>query len=155
LSTLDVSDVLCEKERCELLIGLGHSLRGSVAEVSQIRAVFQEAARRARVLQSPELFADAALGFAGGGPLLLGALTEMGVGDPVEVELLSTAVEVLGPSDSEKKVHVLAWLARALYHSSDQTRRTEAADEAVAMARRLDSPSLLATALYHRQQVMR
>jgi hypothetical protein len=156
LGALDLCDVSDEPERCELLIGLGHALRGSRADVTQIRTMFQEAAHRARVIERPELFADAALGFAGGGgPLHLGALTEMGIVDPVEVDLLSSAVELLGPGDSEKKVLVLAWLARALYQSSEQARRTEAADEAVAMARRLASPQLLAAALHHRQQVLR
>jgi DNA-binding winged helix-turn-helix (wHTH) protein len=155
LVALDLLDAPDEGERCELLLGLGHALRGAGTDGREVRAVFQEVADRADAARDSELFADAALAFAGGGPLRLGPLTELGMVDAVEVSLLGSAVQRLGTEDSERKALVLSWLARSLYHSSETARRTQASDEAVAVARRLGSEQLVALTLFHRQQVNR
>jgi DNA-binding winged helix-turn-helix (wHTH) protein len=155
LAALDLCDAPDERERCGLLLGLGHALRGVGVDSTAIRGVFQDVADRARALNDADLFADAALAFAGGGPLRRGSLTEMGVVDATEVSLLGSAADALGEKDSEKKALVLSWLARSLYHSSETQRRTRAADDAVDMARRMKSDPLLGSTLFLRQQVLR
>lgn len=155
LSAVDSQDAPDEGKRSELLLGLGHALRGAREPVEQIRAAFSQVAERADSMGDADLFADAALAYAGHGPLRLGQLTEMGAVDATEVALLERALDKLGPKDSSKKALVLAWLGRALYHSSDTERRARAARNAVDMARRLSDPRVVAVTLLLKQQILR
>ena len=61
--------------------------------------------------------------------------------------MLNAALSALGEDDTALRVRLLARLGVALYWSGDAERRIAVAEEAVAMARRLDEPTTLAYAL--------
>jgi DNA-binding SARP family transcriptional activator len=107
------------------------------------RAGFARAADVARATGASASFARAALGHAGG------TWEQYGSVDPESVALLEETLERLPDGDSPLRSQVLARLAVLLYHdpSAPHERVRSAADEAVAIARRLDDPDTLIAAL--------
>ena len=128
-----------ERTRCELLIGLGASLR-RVGEPG-FREVLLDAARLAERLGDSELLVRAALlnnhGFA----------SVSGAVDEEKVAVLQAALRAVGDADTEDRSRLLATLAVELTFSGEWERRLAVSDEAVAVARRLGSPAPLAQAL--------
>jgi tetratricopeptide (TPR) repeat protein len=122
--------------RCELLLALAEAQMAG-ADVARARSTFKEAAACARRLGAAPMVARSALG--------LGLEYTVGVVDELGIRLLEEALDGLGEPDSVLRALVLARLARALVFTSLMNRRTELAEEAVAMARRLgDVPTLAA-----------
>ena len=120
--------------RCELMLALAEAQMAG-ADVAGARSTYKEAAACARRMSAAPLVARAALG--------LGLDYTVGVVDELGIRLLEEALDGLGESDSVLRARVLARLARALMFTSLVDRRTELAEEAVAMARRLgDVPTL-------------
>jgi AAA ATPase domain len=128
--------------RAELLVELG---RAEVhAGAPSARETLRTAAGAAAAAAHPDLLARAALDF---GAFALSP----GIVDDELVALLDQALAALDPSDSPARVRLLARLGVALYWSPEEERRLQVADEAVAMARRLDDRAALAYALANRQ----
>ncbi len=106
------------------------------------RDTYAQAAEAARQAEAPALLADAALGHSGG------SWERFGTEDPASVALLREALELLPDEDSGLRAQVLARLSGVLYYSPGSEETTVAlANDAIAMARRLDDDAALATAL--------
>ena len=128
--------------RAELLVELG---RAEVhAAAPSARETVKTAAAAAAAVGRPDLLARAALDF---GAFALSP----GIVDEELVGLLDGALAALDASDSAPRIRLLARLAVALYWSPEDERRLAAAEEAVAMARRLGDRVTLAYALANRQ----
>ena len=113
------------------------------------RRAFAEAARHARGAGRPDLLAAAALGISGGS-----AGFEVDLADPDRVATLVEALDALPGSDSALRSAVSARLSVALSFTGDEQRRRDLADDAVAMARRVDDPQALVAALAARCDVL-
>lgn len=125
--------------RADLLVRLGRAQRnaGDLAH----RDTLLEAARLARQIGDGKLLARAALansqGFVGN--------VDRQIGD--RVEMLEAALDAIEDVDSITRARLLGTLAAELKVIADFDRCRQLTDEAVAMARRLDNPPLLATVL--------
>jgi hypothetical protein len=128
--------------RAELLVELGRAEVHTGARSA--RETLGTAAAAAEEVGRPDLLARAALDF---GAFALSP----GIVDEELVRLLERALAGLEDSDSPLRVRLLARLGVALYWSEDEARRLTAAEQAVAMARRLDDRPALAYALANRQ----
>jgi DNA-binding SARP family transcriptional activator len=135
--TLSVDDV----PRCDLLLALGDALaRAGDTPASKRR--FAEAAQLAEKRGLAEQLARAALGYGGR------IVWEVSRDDDRLIPLLERALEVLPPEDGPLRVRLLARLAGPLRDARFPAERRHAiADEALAMARRLEDPPTLAYAL--------
>ncbi|RIK34809.1 MAG: hypothetical protein DCC58_21135, partial [Chloroflexi bacterium] len=148
LRALEQSDVNDSTLRCDLLLDLGEAYNRSgpgSGDVPRAREHFLEAFQLARELGSPERMARAAVGFAG-----LNIVTAFG--GVRQLQLLEDALAALDPVDSPLRVRVLCNLAVDLWNRStaNYERCSALSDEAVAMARRLGDPALIALALWAR-----
>lgn len=135
---------LCSEDgerRVELLLALGDA-RLRAGDLAAARDAFEEAARWARRRQRPDELARAALGFGAG---LSGF--EVRLFDTRQLDLLEEALLALGPEDSPLRAWTLARLSVALSFVASEERRRALAEEAVAMARRLEDRAALAYAL--------
>ncbi|HET6167199.1 MAG TPA: AAA family ATPase [Marmoricola sp.] len=128
-------------DRPRLLLARGESLLAA-GDLTGARTAYVEAAELARQDDDSDGFARAALGFAAG----LGGF-EVRLGDHTQLDLLEEALVRLPDQDSELRAFVLARLSVAAAYSDTPERRGRLADEAVAMARRLDGRQCLAHAL--------
>jgi len=140
-----------ERQHCALLLGLGRSLRGTPEPVQSIKGVFADVARRARLVDDAHLLCEAAMCHAGRGPRRVGALGEAGTVDLTDIALLEQALSRVGPEPSADRALVEAWLARALYHSDRASEMRALARDAVATAREVGDPAVLAECLMLRQ----
>ena len=147
LAVLDAGPDPSAEQRCRLLLGLGDA-RWRAGDVTGARRAFLDAAETARGLPSPELLAEAVLGF-GGGLLRAWHATRGAFGDRPG-RLLAEALEAVGPGDSALRVRLLGLLAEELYFTANDSRREQLSREAVDMARRLGDPGSLALALCSR-----
>jgi hypothetical protein len=102
-----------------------------------------EAAGLAREVDRTDLFVRAALGYGG-------RLPAAPPPNPTARRLLDEALVRLPPSDSRARAMVLARLAHVLHENAPHAERKAVADEAEAMARRLDAPVVLARVLSSR-----
>jgi hypothetical protein len=102
-----------------------------------------EAADLARRLDRTDLFTRAALGYGG-------RLPAASMPNPTAHALLVEGLERLPPTDSRARALMLARLAHALHLAAPHAERRALSDEAVAMARRLDAPVVLASVLVSR-----
>jgi tetratricopeptide (TPR) repeat protein len=111
-------------------------------------ATFQRAAHLGRKLNSGVYMAEAALGYDD--PRYRFNL-------PIEpaVELLEKALEALGDGDSVLRVQVVWALIRAQGHEMNETVLGALAENAIAMARRLQDPAALYSALNAGTQALR
>jgi eukaryotic-like serine/threonine-protein kinase len=131
--------------RCELLLRLGDAL-WRAGNLRRASASFEEAVRAARLLQAPEIFAEAALGYviALGGFLLMARVEAGAMG----MALLEEALAALPRRDSRLRANLLAHLAMEMLFSGDVERRVALSREAIEMARRLGDADALVTALH-------
>ncbi|MGH9110741.1 MAG: ATP-binding protein [Acidimicrobiales bacterium] len=102
-----------------------------------------EAAELARRLGRTDLFTRAALGYGG-------RLPAASLPSTTARALLDEGLERLAPADSRSRASMLARLAHVLHLAAPHAERRALSDEAVAMARRLDAPVVLASVLVSR-----
>ena len=138
LEALDLRPPVDPLARCELLLAAGEAL-ASAGSTAEARDRFLAAAALARSARLPEALARAGLGYGGrtywlraAGDARLVPLLEEGLGGEVAPEL---------------RARLLARLAGALRDEPAVEPRAALSREAVAIARTLDDPELLATAL--------
>jgi tetratricopeptide (TPR) repeat protein len=135
------------------LAGTGHDRGGLLTELGEAalaagdqdraRRAYEAAAELARQIASADLLAAAALGLAGGH----GGF-EVDLRDPDRVAVLAEGLRAQPEGDSAARALLLGRLSLALAFTGVATEQREALSaEAVAMARRLGVPSVLAAAL--------
>jgi DNA-binding CsgD family transcriptional regulator/tetratricopeptide (TPR) repeat protein len=126
-------------ERAEVLLELG-TARHRAGKALEALEAFRAAADISRELQNGDLLARAAIGYEE-------ACWRPGIVDPRAVDVLEEAVAALGDESSELRVGLLGGLARALDFRGDHERGAIVRTNAIAMARRLDDRTGLATVL--------
>lgn len=132
--------------RCDLLLMLGeaqnHSGSGA-GDAPAARTTYFQAFELARQLGDGARMARAAVGFAGVNIVAAFAGRR-------QLELLEEALVALEPAETPLHVRVLARLAADLWHRSPKhlERSLSLADEGLAVAQRLDDPTLVAYALW-------
>jgi len=138
LAELDTLGVPLPEARCELLALRARALY--FAGTAEWRAVVDEAVAMARRIGAPHRIAEIAMDIS---------IVETGVVDAQRVALLEEALAAA--RDEALRAQLLAGLANALYWSPRDAQRVRAlADEALALARKLGRPDLLARILNHR-----
>jgi DNA-binding SARP family transcriptional activator len=128
---------------CELLVGLGDA-EARAGNEAGARDTFRRAAGVARRSGLPELLARAALGY--GGRWVWTVMRD----DPHIVPLLEEAIALMPRDDSPLRARLLARLAAGPLKGqgdSSRSRRFRLSAAAVAMARRIGDPAVLAWAL--------
>jgi len=137
---LDLLPATAEAEQVELLIGMGEAQRraGDAAHRQTLLAASGLARRRGDAAGQ----ARAAIANSPGSKPSI-----FGVTDHERVVALEAALDAVGPVDSADRARLLATLALELFHSDDRDRRLRLSDDALALARRLDRPELLAQVL--------
>ena len=134
------------EEHCTLLLSLG-TVQMRAGNRRPARTSFQQAADMAKRSGLADVFARAALGFAGKGDIPARLDERM-------VDLLDTALTLLPQTASALRVRVLSRLAVALYFSEYQERRMELSQQAVDQARQLGDNTILAAALNARHMAL-
>jgi class 3 adenylate cyclase len=129
--------------RCDLLlsIGSGYDMIGDHASRDRW---FIDAAEAARSTGRADLFARAALGY--GGAWLPAAILP----DPKAEALLEEALQRLGDMVWPLRARVTARLAHWLQNARPYEERRLLADEALALARRVEDPATLASVIFDR-----
>ncbi|MEY2517482.1 MAG: hypothetical protein QOJ89_4840 [bacterium] len=127
--------------RCDLLLALG-TAQSRAGNARNARETFLRAAGLARRLDAPERLARAAIGYGAG----LGGF-EFGLVDDTLIGLLREALAALGDGDAPLKARVLGRMATELYYSDRATERSNLAERAVAMARRIGDRATIASTL--------
>ncbi len=139
LQALERQETVNEAQRCALLLALGEAQR-KAGEHLAAQETFLYAADIARALGEKENFVHAGLEIE--------RLThEVGLPAAQAVSLLEEALQGLGVEDSLLTAKTLGGLARALWYTGVQEHAVVYAEQAVAMARRLNDPELLAANL--------
>ncbi|HEY3952158.1 MAG TPA: AAA family ATPase [Streptosporangiaceae bacterium] len=129
-------------DRGEVLCALGEAALAA-GDPDRARAAYAEAAELARRTSRAELLAAAALGVAGG----QGGF-EIDLRDPDRVAVLTEALDAQPGGDSNPRAALLGRLSLALAFTEVAAEQREVLSaEAVAMARRLGDPAVLAAAL--------
>jgi tetratricopeptide (TPR) repeat protein len=126
--------------RLDLLLELGDA-QARAGDLGGAQATFRSAAVLARTRERPDALARAALGYGG-----RFAWCRAGT-DPELIGLLEDALEAIGTDDSVHRVLLLSRLAGARRSEPDPTRRRREAKDALEIARRLNHPRALASAL--------
>ncbi|HEX3667653.1 MAG TPA: AAA family ATPase [Acidimicrobiia bacterium] len=130
------------KHRGDLLIRLAEA-RWASGDQPGARRTALEAAQQGREVGRPDLVADAAILFGG-----IRVWTDAGVVDGELIALCEEALDALPATDSPRRAKVLARLAGELYFLLEASERRRAlTDDAVAMARRVADPAVLAYVL--------
>ncbi|MFN2562995.1 MAG: AAA family ATPase [Jatrophihabitans sp.] len=127
--------------QCDLLLSLGENLWNS-GEYGQARDAFARAAVVAERMRSPSQLAAAALGLGG----RMGMPLEGGMVDTLLIETLEKALRMLHGGDSPLRARMMGRLASALLFS-ERDKANDLGRQAIAMARRIDDPALLARIL--------
>jgi DNA-binding SARP family transcriptional activator len=143
LRALERGETLDEQRLCELLLALGDVL-SRAGDDAEAKRAFLRAAEVARRAGMAEQLARAALGYGG-----RWVWTVMR-GDPHVIPLLEEALAVLPDEDGALRARLLARLAGGplkVQGDASRARRFAMSAEAVAMARRLEDPALLAWTL--------
>jgi tetratricopeptide (TPR) repeat protein len=129
--------------RGDLLIQLA-TAHVAAGERGAARVAAFEAVQHGRDVGRPDLLADAAISIGGG----IRVWSEAGAVDDGLVALCEEALDASPPGDSAGRAMVAARLAGELYFLPEASdRRRALTDDAVAMARRLDDPAVLAFVL--------
>ncbi|HYL58835.1 MAG TPA: AAA family ATPase [Candidatus Acidoferrales bacterium] len=128
-----------EAQRCSLLLALGET-QSTAGEYLEARETLLSAADVADRIGSTEGLVRAALE-------LVHMTYTVRLLAPTAVPLLEEALETLGTEDSPLKATALGGLARYLGVTGDQQKLLLYAPQAVAMARRLGDPALIAYSL--------
>lgn len=140
LQVLDCRESSEEKRRGALLLALGEAQRKAGAHVEALQTL-QLAFHCAQRQDDVGSLAQAALEFEQATWRAFFSTQEV-------IPLLETALQRLGEGDSVLRAWVLGSLARALlYNLGVQQQAVELAQQAVAMARRVDNPEVLAFTL--------
>jgi tetratricopeptide (TPR) repeat protein/adenylate kinase len=128
-----------DARRIQLLLALGRA-RWKLGETPESMTLFETAAALARRRGAGDQLAEAALGYDD---------VRYRFGFPVEpaVELYEEALETLYQGDSMLRVRVVSGLIRAQGHQMLPIVLNTLVEQAIAMARRLDDPEALCTAL--------
>ena len=127
---------------CELRLELAEA-RDRAGEFTARDQAHREAADQARRLDRTDLLVRAALGYGG-------RLPQAPPINPFARALLEEALERMPDEDSRNRALLLARLAQVRYFDADYDERRAWSDEAVAMARRLDAPVVVAQVLMAR-----
>ncbi|NOT56042.1 MAG: AAA family ATPase [Deltaproteobacteria bacterium] len=145
-------------KQCELLLALGEQQR-KAGQVAAAKTTFRRVAEFARTLhgqgkkqQGTMFLARAALGFA---PGLAGVGVNSGSHDASVIELLQEALLAFGKKVSPLRARMLGRLAMELYWTSAVDQREPLCREAVALARKLGDPAVLAETLYAQHAALR
>jgi len=128
------------EETCELLLALGDAL-SRAGEGPEARKALRRAADLAEAADRPDQLARAALSYGGRFGWERASI------DGAYVPVLERALAAVGTEDSRERAALLARLAAARRDDALRDRRIAAADEAVAIARRLGDREILAVAL--------
>jgi tetratricopeptide (TPR) repeat protein len=140
LQMLERQESQDEAQRCVLLLALGEA-QWKAGEYLATQETLLHAADNARALRATELLVRAAL--------VLGMLTvQVGLAPAPAVRLLEEALRGLGAEDNPLTAKTFGGLARTLRYTGEQHQALVYAQQAVAMARRLGDPELLAANLY-------
>ncbi len=140
LEALEHQEPVDETQRCTLLLALGEAQR-KAGEYLVAQETCLRAADIARTLGAIESFVRAGLD--------LETLTyQVGLPAASAVRLLEEALQALEVKDSPLRAKTLGGLARALQFSDASQPAVVYAQQAVAMARRIDDQELLATNLH-------
>lgn len=126
-------------ERCELLIRLGEAQRD--AGDAGFRQTLLDAAHLAQRLGDTDGLCRAALAN------FRGVNTPLAPVDDERIAVLTAALSALEAADTPVRARLLATLVRELTNASDRDRAKILAQEALAMARRLDDPLALGRVL--------
>ena len=143
LQAFELREPRAEAHRCELLLRLGDTL-WRAGEYDRAKETALEAAEVARRFGSPEQLARAALGY--GGRLLAFAAVKR---NETLVALLEEALAAIGVGDSVLRARLLGRLAEEVTFFEPYERRAALCEDAIAIARRLQDPAVLATTLVH------
>jgi len=119
-----------------------------VGQFAESMETYRQTAELAARLEAPEALARAALGYDE--PRWRCNLLET-----TAVELLNQALDVLDDGDSVLRVRLVAHLARAMLGSASPEDLMEMLDDAIAMARRIESPHALIESLRTRLSLNR
>jgi class 3 adenylate cyclase/tetratricopeptide (TPR) repeat protein len=142
LAVLDPDRADHAVDACTMRIELAREARAA-GNLAAAREVALDAADRARALDRPDLLVDAALVLAGDR-----GWSEAGLVDDQLVVALEEALQALPAGDSRWRAMGGARLASELYFvETAADRRRTLTEEALAMARRLDDPEVLAFVL--------
>jgi class 3 adenylate cyclase len=143
LQAFELREPRAEAHRCELLLRLGDTL-WRAGEYDRARETALQAAEVARCFGTPEQLARAALGY--GGRLLAFAAVKR---NETLGALLEEALAAIGEGDSALRARLLSRLAEEATFFDSYERRAALCEEAIAIARRLQDPAVLATTLVH------
>ena len=121
--------------RCSLLIALGVAQRKHGD--ARFRETLLDAARLGRSLGEPKLLVRAVI------ENTRGFVSDAGQVDTERVAMIEAALEAAGDRDSPERAVLLGMLAFELSFEPERERRVAAADEALAVARRLDDARTL------------
>jgi class 3 adenylate cyclase/tetratricopeptide (TPR) repeat protein len=140
LDLLDGAGAFDEATRLDVLVALGEAQQraGDPAH----RDTLLEAARSAQRLGRTDALVRAAL--ANTRAVIYSAALEV---DADRVATLEAALEAIGETDSPERAELLAYLGVELVWAGDRARRIRHSDEAIAVARRVADPVLLARVL--------
>jgi class 3 adenylate cyclase len=139
LEVLELMEEPDEALRCNLLLRLGGAEAKS-ARVADARAAFEQAAESARRLDNTDALVGAAIGIA--------LMSDAGRLDEELLSLLDEALERIGPERSARRAALLSAKSAELYWVANDVSASEAlVDEAIEIAREVDSPSTLVAAL--------
>jgi len=132
-----------DPRQVDLLISLGDAQRraGDAAHRDTLLA----AAKLAQAQGDADRLARAALANS-----RLGYPSSAGSVDPGRVEVLEAALAAIGPTATSVRSRLLATLGIELVYTPDRARRVRISDEAVALARQLGDPAVLAHVLLAR-----
>lgn len=147
LACLELAPESPPSERLALELRRAEARRATGANVIELNAQFLQLAERAQLLGEPVLFARAALAYIGQSDLRFSpALLPVSV-DGSAVSLVERALAGLPETPSELRVLLHCSLMYLLIASTDRARRERLAAVALAEARALDMPALLARVL--------
>jgi tetratricopeptide (TPR) repeat protein len=128
--------------RGELLVAVANA-RWAAGDRAGARPDVDQAARHARETGRPDVLAEAALAIGGSR-----GWVEAGTIDEQLTTLCEEGLDLLPPGDSAHRAKLMGRLVGELYLLPEHTERRRAlADQAVAMARRIDDPATLAFVL--------
>jgi class 3 adenylate cyclase/tetratricopeptide (TPR) repeat protein len=135
-----------EYTRADLLMALGEA-SWRAGDVDAARRSFAEVGEMARRDGDAERLGRAALGYGGG----LGGYGQSVRADEQLIDMLEQALAGIPEGATELRVRLLGRLATELYYTPEVERRAALATQAVAMARELGDPAVLAVALISRE----
>jgi eukaryotic-like serine/threonine-protein kinase len=139
IEVLELMDDPDESLRCSLLLALGGAEAKS-ARVADARDAFERAAGSARRLGDADALVGAAIGIA--------MMSDAGRLDEKLLTLLDEALELVGPERTARRAALLSAKSAEMYWVDNDIREsTRLVDEAIEIAREVDAPTSLVTAL--------